>query len=121
MTYETEQALRDEIALLHDTILCMAEPLLTPTENGVLKCALAGRSMQSVAAKFRIQRSNVFKIANKLRRLGVALPNWPNHLKKKPSPPRFHARGVTPEGCPISCAAETQAAADDHIAAQAVP
>ncbi len=121
MTYETEQELRDEIATPHDMIRELAGPLLTPRERDVLDRALDGRSIESVADELGMSKPSLFKIANKLRRLGVVIPNWPNHLAEKPAPLRFHKEGITPYGSRVSCAADTQAAADGMIAAMVAP
>ena len=122
MTYETKQELRDEIATLHDVIREMAGPPLSKIERTVLKGAFDNRSQQSIADQYGIQKASVSKIAHKLRRRGLPLPNWPN-FKYGPKllPRRFQAAGTTPGGSRVSCAADTQEHADDHIAALVVP
>ena len=122
MTYETKQELRDEIATLYDVIRELAGPPLSAIEHATVKGANDGRAMQSIADEFGVLRPTISKIAHKLRRRGLYLPNWPNHIHTpKPPPRRFRASGTTPEGCPISCAADTQKQADDHIAPQVAP
>ena len=121
MTYESEQELRDEIATLHDMIRELSGEPLTPIEHAVLKGALDGTKMQTIADQFEVQKPTISKIANKLRRRGLHLPNWPNTIEPKSKPPRFHASGVSPGGSWVSCAADTQAKADAMIAALVTP
>ncbi len=99
---------------------------LSPRQRAVFDGANGGRPLQSIADQFEITLQAVSRIANKLRKRGLHLPYWKQGPRKDlppklPDPLRPHADGVSPGGSKITCSADTQKKADDHIAAMVAP
>ena len=92
---------------------------LTLTERTIIVGYCAGTPIAEIGVQVKLQSESVVSLATRLRKRGYYLPYYKpvSDSPRRVPPPRFTASGITPEGCPTTVTADTQADADAGLAA----
>ena len=90
---------------------------LTQTEQLVIAGYVARTPVAVIGVQVNLRPQSVVSLATRLRKRGHHLPYYKPVKIPRPPAPRFRATGITPEGCPTTVTADTQAVADAGLAA----
>ena len=91
---------------------------LTPTEQLIIAGYGAHTPVAVIGVQVNLRPESVVSLATRLRKRCYYLPyHKPVNVNPRPKAARFTAAGITPEGCPTTVTADTQAQADAGLAA----